>query len=286
MKVYYDCAPCFLRQAREACNLATDDEDLKIEIMSEIFKYLASNYSANANSNGTGSALHNIIKEKTGCRDPYKSKKVLGNKIALKYLPEVKKIISCDDSLENYVKIAIAGNILDFGSFGLDEDMESLIEEALVKDLAINDSLKLENDLKTHKKLLYLADNAGEIVFDKLLLEKLKTYDIEITIVVKEEPILNDACMEDALETGLDEFGDIITMAGTVGLVYTENTKEFQEIFNSHDLIISKGMGNFEGLTELDLSAKNVYYLLAAKCMAITKYLGINLNDMILLKSD
>lgn len=286
MKVYYDCAPCFLRQAREACDLATDDEDLKIEIMAEIFKYLASHYSRNANSNGTGSALHNIIKEKTGCRDPYKSKKVLGNKIALKYLPEVKKIISCDDSLENYVKIAIAGNILDFGSFGLDEDMESLIKDALVKDLAINDSLKLENDLKTHKKLLYLADNAGEIVFDKLLLEKLKKYDVEITIVVKEEPILNDACMEDALETGLDEFGDIITMAGTVGLVYTENTKEFQEIFNSHDLIISKGMGNFEGLTELDLSGKNVYYLLAAKCTAITKYLGINLNDMILLKSD
>ena len=286
MKVYYDCAPCFLRQAREACDLATDDEDLKIEIMAEIFKYLASHYSHNANSNSTGSVIHNLIKEKTDCRDPYKSKKILGNKIALKFLPEVKKIIADNDSLENYVKIAIIGNILDFGAFELDDDMESLIKEALVKDLAINDSLKLDNDLKTHKKLLFLADNAGEIVFDKLLLEKFKTYGIDITIVVKEEPILNDACMEDALEIGLDEFGDIITMAGTVGLVYTENTKEFQEIFNSYDLIISKGMGNFEGLTELDLSGKNVYYLLAAKCAAITKYLGINLNDMILLKSD
>ena len=120
MKVYYDCAPCFLRQAREACDLATDDEELKVEIMAEIFKYLASHYSSNANSNSTGSVIHNLIKEKTDCRDPYKSKKILGNKIALKFLPEVKKIIANNDSLENYVKIAIIGNILDYRLLKLD----------------------------------------------------------------------------------------------------------------------------------------------------------------------
>ena len=110
MKVYYECGPCFLRQAKEAMDLATDDEDLKVEILAEIFKFLANCFSTDINSNKTGTTIHQMIREKTGCYDPYKNEKILGNNIALKYLPEVKKTISEDDSLETYVKIAIIGN--------------------------------------------------------------------------------------------------------------------------------------------------------------------------------
>ena len=285
MKISYECGPCFLRQAKEAMDLSTDDENLKMELMEEIFKFLSDNFKLHTNSNSTGSAMHNMIKRKTGCTDPYYKEKIEGNEIALRYLPEVKRILEKDPSLENYVKIAIVGNILDFGAFTLDDDIESTIKQSLKKELTVKDIEEFENSLKTHDKLLYLVDNTGEIVFDKLLLEKIKQYGLDITIAVKSEPILNDACMAEALDAGLDEFGEIVEIGcGTVGYVDSEISDEFREIFNSHKFIISKGMGNYEGLTEIDLSGKDIYFLLCAKCNTISRDIGVNLHDMLLFK--
>lgn len=217
--------------------------------------------------------------------DPYYKEKVEGNEIALKYLPEVKKILDADDSLENYVKIAIIGNILDFGAFTLDDDIEGVIKSSLKKDLAVKDIEEFENSLKTHDKVLYLVDNTGEIVFDKLLLAKLKECDLDITIAVKSEPILNDATMVEALDVGLDEFGKLVEIgAGTVGYVDSEISDEFRQIFDDHEFVISKGMGNYEGLTEIDLSKKDIYFLLCVKCNTIARHIGANLHDMLLLR--
>ncbi|WP_407375935.1 damage-control phosphatase ARMT1 family protein [Methanobrevibacter sp.] len=285
MKISYECGPCFLRQAREAMDLSTDDEALKMEIMSEIFKFLSQNFKNGTNSNSTGSLMHNMIKEKTGCMDPYYREKIEGNQIALKYLPEVKKILAEDDSLENYVKIAIIGNILDFGAFTLDDDIESVIKSSLKKDLTRKDIAEFEDALNKYDNVLYLVDNTGEIVFDKLLLSKIKEYGVNITIAVKSEPILNDACMPEALEAGLDEYGELVEIGcGTVGYVDSQISDEFREIFNSHKFIISKGMGNYEGLTEIDLSDKDIFFLLCAKCNTISRDIGVNLHDMLLFK--
>ena len=285
MKISYECGACFLRQAKEAMDLSTDDEMLKLELTAEIFEFLSNNFTKDTNSNKTGSILHNMIKQKTGCRDPYFREKIEGNEIALKYLPDVKKILKQDGSLENYVKIAIIGNILDFGAFTLDDDIESVIKSSLKKELTVKDIDEFENSLKTHDKVLYLVDNTGEIVFDKLLLSKIKEYNLDITIAVKSEPILNDACMEEALDAGLDEFGEIVEIgAGTVGYVDSEISEEFREIFENHKFIISKGMGNYEGLTEIDLVDKDIFFLLCAKCNTISKDIGVNLHDMLLFK--
>ena len=285
MKISYECGPCFLRQAKEALELSTDDEALKMEVMEEIFQFLSNNFKVDTNSNSTGSKMHNMIKQKTGCIDPYYKEKIEGNEIALKYLPDVKRILEEDDSLENYVKISIIGNILDFGAFTLDDDIESVIKTSLEKDLAVKDIEEFENSLKMHDKVLYLVDNTGEIVFDKLLLSKIREYDLDITIAVKSEPILNDACMKEALDAGLDEFGEIVEIGcGTVGYVDSEISDEFREIFESHKFVISKGMGNYEGLTEIDLSDKEVYFLLCAKCNTISWDIGVNLHDMLLFK--
>lgn len=285
MKISYECGPCFLRQAREALDLSTDDENLKMEIMGEIFKYLSQNFKSGTNSNSTGSTMHALIKQRTGCADPYHKEKIESNNLALKYLPDVKKILEEDDSLENHVKIAIIGNILDFGAFTLDDDIESVIKNSLKKDLTIKDIVEFENSLKANDKVLYLVDNTGEIVFDKLLLSKIKEYGLDITIAVKSEPILNDACMAEALDAGLDEFGSIVEIgAGTVGYVDSKISDEFREIFNSHKFVISKGMGNYEGLTEIDLSTKEIYFLLCAKCNTISRDIGVNLQDMLLFK--
>ena len=285
MDISYECGPCFLRQAREALDLSTDDENVKMQVMEEVFKFLSTTFKAGTNSNSTGSSMHKIIKQKTGCMDPYYKEKVEGNEIALKYLPEVKKILDADDSLENYVKIAIIGNILDFGAFTLDDDIEGVIKSSLKKDLAVKDIQEFENSLKTHDKVLYLVDNTGEIVFDKLLLAKLKEYDLDITIAVKSEPILNDATMVEALDVGLDEFGKLVEIgAGTVGYVDSEISDEFRQIFDDHEFVISKGMGNYEGLTEIDLSKKDIYFLLCVKCNTIARHIGANLHDMLLLR--
>ena len=285
MKISYECGPCFLRQAKEALDLSTDDEALKMEIMGDIFKFLSGNFESGTNSNSTGSAMHKMIIERTGCRDPYYNEKIQGNEIALRYLPEVEKILRDDDSLENYVKISIIGNILDFGAFTLDDDIESVIRQSLKKDLVIKDVEEFEKALKTNDKVLYLVDNTGEIVFDKLLLNKIKDYDLDITIAVKSQPILNDATKKEALEAGLDEFGEIVEIGcGTVGYVDSEISQEFREIFNAHKFIISKGMGNYEGLTEIDLQDKDVFFLLCAKCNTISKDIGVNLHDMLLFK--
>ena len=285
MKISYECGPCFLRQAREALDLSTDDEVLKMEIIGEIFEFLAENFKLGTNSNSTGSAMHNLIKERTGCRDPYRREKIESNRLALKYLPDVKKTLNEEDSLENYVKIAIIGNILDFGAFTLDDDIESVIKKSLEKELTVKDIDEFENSLKTHDKVLYLVDNTGEIVFDKLLLSKIKEYGLDITIAVKSEPILNDACMVEALDAKLDEFGEIVEIGcGTVGYVDSKISDEFRDIFNSHEFVISKGMGNYEGLTEIDLSKKDIYFLLCAKCNTISRDIGVNLHDMLLFK--
>ncbi len=285
MKISYECGPCFLRQAKEALDLSTDDETLKMEIMEEIFKYLSNNFTVGTNSNSTGSTMHALIKQRTGCADPYYREKIESNNIALKYLEDVKQILDEDDSLENYVKIAIIGNILDFGAFTLDDDIESVIKGSLKKELTVKDIYEFENSLKTNDKLLYLVDNTGEIVFDKLLLSKIKEYDLDITIAVKSEPILNDACMAEALDAGLDDFGEIVEIgAGTVGYVDSEISDEFRHIFDNHKFIISKGMGNYEGLTEIDLSGKDIFFLLCAKCNTISRDIGVNLHDMLLFK--
>ena len=167
----------------------------------------------------------------------------------------------------------------------MDDDIESVIKSSLEKDLTIKDIEEFENSLKTHDKVLYLVDNTGEIVFDKLLLAKIRQYDLDITIAVKSEPILNDACMEEALDAGLDEFGQIVEIgAGTVGYVDSKISDEFRQIFDDHKFIISKGMGNYEGLTEIDLSSKDIYFLLCAKCNTISRDIGVNLHDMLLFK--
>lgn len=285
MKISYECGPCFLRQAKEAMDLSTDDENLKMEIMEDIFNYLSEVFKTGTNSNGTGSKMHRMIIERTGCEDPYFKEKIEGNEIALKYLPDVKRILNEDDSLENYVKIAIIGNILDFGAFTLDDDIESVIKQSLEKELTIKHIEEFEQSLKTHNEVLYLVDNTGEIVFDKLLLNKIKEYGLNITIAVKSVPILNDATKKEAIDAGLDEFGEIVEIGcGTVGYVDSEISDEFREIFNSHEFIISKGMGNYEGLSEIDLSSKEVYFLLCAKCYTISRHIGVNLHDMLLFK--
>ena len=285
MKISYECGPCFLRQAREAIDLSTDDEELKFRLIQDVLRYLGENFSKDLSSNATGTRIHQYIKKETGCHDPYYYQKKEGNEIALSLMPMVREILKKDNNLETYVKMAIVGNILDFGTFDLDTDFESLIFEGLKKELAINRIDEFEEALKKYDSVLYLVDNTGEIVFDKLLLEKIKEYDVDITVAVKERPILNDACMEEALEAGLDELSSLITTGSdSVGVVESMISDEFREILLNSPFVISKGMGNYEGLTEMNLEGQDIFVLFCTKCPAISKDLGLGEGSHILSK--
>lgn len=285
MKVYYECAPCFLRQAKEALDLATDSESVKMEVMEEIIKIVYNDFNPKAVSNEVGTKIHRTIKEKTGNEDPYFLEKRKGNEIALKFLPKIKEMLKEKNGLETYVKAAIVGNIIDFGALGVDYNVENGIIENMKKEIALNQISELEEALKSSKNVLYLADNNGEIVFDKLLIEKLKEYDVNVTVALKEKPILNDAGVDDALQIGLDEVAELVsTGTDSIGIIYNDISDEFKEIFHNADMVISKGLGNYEGLTAMELGNKPVFCLLNVKCDPIAKDIGVNLGDNVILK--
>lgn len=285
MKVHYECAPCFLRQAREALDLATDDEKLKLEITSHLTDLISQRFHPGASANELGTDMHRTIKKETNNPDPYRQERVRSNEIALKFLPQINKFLKDNPALKNYLKAAIAGNLLDFAALGLDIDMEPLIRSAMQKELAVDNSPELEEELKKVKNVLYLADNVGEIVFDKVLIQKIQEYGVKVAVALKEKPILNDACLEEALDIGLDEVADLTTTGtDSVGVVYQYVSSEFLKLFYQSDLVIAKGLGNYEGLTEMDLMGSTVFCLLNAKCPPVAREIGVEVGDNVVLK--
>ncbi len=285
MKVYYECAPCFLRQAQEALDMATDDENLKIEIMAEITALLGREFHEGAVSNVVGTSIHRLIKEKTGNDDPYSNIKEKCNEIAEEFLPKLVEFLQGEEDLEMFVKAAIIGNLIDFGALGVNCDPLNLMLDNLNAPLVINHTNELEKALKSVKSVLYLADNTGEIVFDKLLIKKMEEYDVEVKVAVKEKPILNDACLEDAYHVGLDGMAKLVTTGtDSIGVIYDQVSPEFQDMLDNAELIISKGLGNYEGLTEIDFGEKPVFCLLNTKCGPTSRDLGVAEGSNVMVK--
>ncbi|MBE6485438.1 MAG: DUF89 family protein [Methanosphaera stadtmanae] len=285
MKVNYECASCMLRQSREAIEHATEDYEKRMDVTLKVLEYMNTNFKKNINSNKLGTDLHHLIMKETNNNDPYKELREEGNQVAEKLIPMIKELLEKDDSLENYIKIAVAGNIIDFGALDENTDMELLIKNQLTIKPAINDREILENDLHNAKTILYLTDNGGEIVFDKLLIKKIKEeYDVNIILALKENPIINDAIVSDAKKLKLEKYAEIISIgASSVGVVKDYISNELKEYMNSVDLIISKGMGNYEGLTEMYLKTP-VYFLLTVKCNVISREIGVPIRSPVILK--
>lgn len=285
MKIHYECASCYLRQAREALDLATDNEELKMQVTEKTNRILCSEFRKGAVANEIGTKIHRTIKKETGNLDPYHDLREKSDEIAMQFLPKVEKRLENDKSLKNYLKAAIAGNVLDFGALGLKTDIEGLVMSTVEKDLAIDHTSQLEVELKKAETVLYLADNVGEIVFDKLLIKKLKEYGVEVTVALKKYPILNDACMKEALDVGLDEVARLTTTGtDSIGVIYHDLSDEFKQEFEEADLVIAKGLGNYEGLGEMDLDDKPVFCLLNAKCQPVARDIGVELGENVVLK--
>lgn len=276
MKTYLDCIPCFMNQALKAGRLATKDEKL-IKHLLDITGQNISKIPLTATPAENGLHIYKNIREITGVDDPYKSIKAQSINEAKALYPELKeKVKKSSNPLLTAIRIAIAGNVIDFGvdnDFNLKKDLERILKQ----NFTILDIEKFEKQLKTAKNILYLGDNAGESVFDKLLIE---TINIPTTYAVREVPVINDVIIEDAINSELNAVAKIVSSGSPApGTILELCSPEFIKIYNNADIVISKGQGNYEGLSE---AKRSIFFLLKAKCPVIARDLNVKLNDIIL----
>lgn len=288
MKTDLECMPCIVRQAFNALEIAGADRNQSTEVLRELFRRLADidlDDTPAANANG----LYKLVSKVTSIKDPYKDVKRKYNAAALKLFPKLEEIVEkADDGLHAAAKIAVAGNVIDYGIHiieGRKVDLDSIIEEVKNIPLAIDDFQHFSRDLEKIDKVLYIADNSGEIVFDKVFISGLIGMGKKVVLAVKSGPILNDATIEDAKEAGLDNITQTIeTGCDCIGLDFGTCSEEFLKEFESSGIIISKGQGNVESLD--DVKGKKIYFLLKAKCEKMARELGVDYLDIVFKRSD
>ena len=289
MKAYLDCIPCLIRQALDTARLSTDDEKIQRMTLIQVMNFLINFFQNNPDEVPTppyiAYHIYRIIKEVTKCEDPYHEIKVKYNEIALNMYQELKNIVeNSSDPLLTAIRLAIAGNIIDFGTTGGQFDLKATLKEVLTQEFAICHYDLFCESLKNSETLLYLGDNAGEIVFDKVLIEEiLKKHKSKIYYAVKGAPVINDVTIEDAEQVKMNEVAEVITTGcDAPGTILNLCSEEFLKIYNNADMIISKGQGNYETLSEE--KKKNIFFLLKAKCAIIARHLKVKVGDIILKK--
>lgn len=230
----------------------------------------------------TNPELYAILKREycqiSGIEDLYVEEKKQSNELAMEMYEELKTMVEhSNDSFNTALRLSIAGNIMDYGA-NSEFNIHNTISEALIKKFAIDGSREFELGIQKAKSILYLGDNAGEIVFDKLFIETINHPNL--TFAVRGAPVLNDATMEDAIEISLDKVCKVISNGYDAPSTILEKcSDEFQEAYRNADLIISKGQGNFEGLyIEAD---PRIYFLLMVKCDVVAEMLGVDKGSII-----
>ncbi|MDP8244873.1 MAG: ARMT1-like domain-containing protein [Candidatus Hinthialibacter antarcticus] len=280
MKTYFDCIPCFLKQALATARFVSSDERIHEGMLRNMLREV-SEMDLTMPPPIMGQRIHRLIRELTTQSDPYYERKQYFNQFALRLLPRLKRYVDdAADPLECAVRLAIAGNIIDFGAAATveDESVHASIEKSLSADIS-NAAIELfKQAINEAKTILFLGDNAGEIVFDQLLLSQMPLD--KVVYVVKGKPIINDATMEDALETGLTQMVRVVGNGSDApGCILDDCSPIFRERFASADLIIAKGQANYETLSHI---RKPIFFLLQAKCPVIARDIGCKTGDFIL----
>ncbi len=280
MRTYLDCLPCFVRQALEASRMATQDERVQRKVLDSVMVRL-SHLSLNATPPAIAQIVHSLVKEVTGNPDPYREIKKKHNQIILDLYPRIREIVSeSDDRLRSGIKMAIAGNLIDLGVQTDLGDLEGSIYNAFSSNLTINNYDEFRATLMHSDLLLYLGDNAGEIVFDKVLIEEIKMLrGMEIVFIVREKPIINDVTMEDAEFVGMRELTRVVSNGSDApATILSQCSSEVRDLLSKADMIIAKGQGNYESLSKED----GIFFLLKAKCPVVARDLGVDVGDTIL----
>lgn len=282
MKVEAECAACIVNRGVAEAIEATTNPALRFRAMVELLRLLSREFKPTAVPADLGTKRDRLIKRVTGNNDPYKRGKRMSNEKAIKLLPYARKMVeegyTQQDRFKRACLCAIVGNVMEFDIPGHKftfNSLRKLFREA-GKDLVIDDINKIYGLAKKSHKILYLTDNAGEIVFDTLLVEQLKNMGVTVIVGVKGGPILNDAILEDAEVSGMSKIADKIITTGTdaVGLAPKEFSKEFLEVYDSVDMVFAKGMGYAETLTEYKLRKPHAL-MFRTKCNPVANFFGV-----------
>ena len=283
MKISRECISCLARQAVEIAEEATSDATMQEQIIKRSLKELGE-MDFNETAPEIAFRMHQHAKNITGINDPYARLKNQYNEIAeeiFNRIIEEKWLDKADDSFDMACRLAIAGNIIDF-SVGLKlekEDIVKSVEDSIKHDIFGTGTRALKEAVEKAKNIMYIADNSGEIIFDKFLLQSLPLN--KVTYVVKGGPIVNDATMQDAISTGVVDLVKVIdTGHAAQGTILKDCSSKFRSKFDKADLIISKGQANFETLS--DIKDKAIFYLLRAKCSSVASAVGCKQMDYVL----
>ncbi len=276
-----NCVPCFYKQASRIFEKYGISETRQV-VLRKSFQDFINKEGVNQPSPLSAQFLNKLVKEETGIEDLYLEEKQYYNNLLLERYDSLKYEV--DDSgypLRTALRYALAGNIIDFGP-PHEFDLEKTLCEALNKELGVDFSEHLFNDLQNADSVLYLGDNAGEIVTDKLFIETLAHPNL--TFAVRGDPVLNDVTAKDARDVGMEEIARVIDNGFDAPSTLVEYcSDEFIAVFENADVIISKGQGNFEGLYG-QMSHKNIYFLFMVKCEEIAKATGYQKGDAVVLK--
>lgn len=273
MKAKPDCIPCLFNQSLNTVRQITQDPDIHQQVLREVAAYAATLTRLEKSPAEISKPIYEIISRLTGVADPFERAKDESNRGALALLPEVAALVNAaPDPLDMALHAAAAGNIIDFGINHV-FDIQRDILPALTQPFAIHALEEFRAELKPGRRVLYLADNSGEIVFDRLLVEQILRAGADVTVAVKSGPIINDATMKDARQAGLTEITRVIeTGVNDIGTVLANTSPAFRREFDSADAIVAKGHGNFETCIG---TPGNFYFLLKIKCRMVADELGI-----------
>ncbi len=280
MTTSLDCIPCFLRQALEVAKRATTDFSVQEQIVRDAMR-MAAEVDFRKPPPLLGQEFHRQLRHILGVSDPYRSAKDRFSRMALAMLPDLTaEVEQAPDRLTMAVRLAIAGNIIDMGANGniTEDEVHQSIEHTL-SEVFVGNVEELCEEVTRAKSILYLADNAGEIVFDRLLVQQLPTD--RLILVVRGGPVINDATLMDAQTAGLDRIVEVIDNGSDApGTILSDCSRNFRRRFAQADLIIAKGQGNFETLSDEDA---NMFFLFKVKCPVVSAHVGLPVGTHVMM---
>ena len=278
MKAKPDCIPCLFRQALNTTRVVTPDPAVQTRVLKTLARRLGG-LSMNQSPAALSQPVYDIVARVTGVRDPYARQKRDTNAAALALLPRLERLVDRSrDPLKAAIHLAVAGNIIDLGighAFDLRRDVTRIMRQPF----ALDDYAAFRRELQPGRRLLYLGDNCGEIVFDRVLAEHLVAAGLAVTFVVKAGPVINDATLADARTAGMVNVCPVITTGSNdIGVHWSHVSAAFRRHVREADLILAKGHGNFETCVG---RKGNYYFLLKAKCDMVAAELGVRLGDTV-----
>ena len=272
MRTFIDCVPCFVNQALAAARMVSQDEAVHERVLRRVLD-AGSRIPFDRSPPHIGREIHRIIREETASADPYADIKRRSTETALDHLDDARtRVEAAADPFEAATRFAIAGNIMDFALAATWDGtrVEEALEAALTRKMDISDVGKLKEAVREAASILYIGDNAGEIVLDRLLLEQLPPGRVKFA--VKGAPVINDATRDDAEASGISGVAEVVdTGSDAPGVIFDDCSPEFSDLFSLADVVIAKGQANYETLCDC---GREVFFLTQVKCPVIARDTG------------